>query len=660
MKTALTAAPAVPSRPTTPATELAFPARATLPTLRKLREKHFRDGRHDLALQVAMEVARRDPGRESFFRLGFHFREVGRYREGLKSLRDALRFESGPKYVVAEIHLHVAYTWFLLRGRKRMGESLRRAYALRPKPRTACNFHLAYGTYLMSKKKFREAAEEYGRAGGAATKSLARGRATCNQGYALMRQGMLAEARRSLDRAIRILKRSGHPADLAIARMVRAAVCFDEGQPRRALGMFLRVARTYRSAGKVDREAEALVNAGYMAGELGQWPRSRALVDRAIGLASTTGQYSVLAPAYALRATACAYFEDFDESVKNLAQSQRLLKGQRDWVAALHVCRAQGRVSALLGRWGDVFRAARRGERLAIKVGDLPRVAEFRNLKAAAEEKLGHRRAALHARKAALKVDALLEGPSRRTKEITRITPKLAGSGLPLLLVGRSGAGLLPLAEEIHSKSRRSAGPCVVVACEQLVFPASDLQGHVEGAWSGAAHASIGQVAQASGGTLVLDRVDLLSRDGQQVLLRIVDGKLRPVGSAEERPVDLRIIATCASVEGLLPDLLHRLEGAVIRVPELGERKEEIVRAVRQQLAGRRRITPDGLAELARHSWEGDLPQLRATVDRLVALSDTLIGQKLVRAVVMPTKTGRVARRVDPVRSSRLELATTP
>jgi tetratricopeptide (TPR) repeat protein len=660
MKPAVTAAPAIPARPTTSTTELAFPARATLPTLRKLREKHYRDGRHDLALQVAMEVARRDPGRESFFKLGFLFREVGRYREALKSLRDSVRFESGPKYLIPDIHLHTAFTWFLLRKPKRVCESLRRAYALRLKPRTAFNFHTTYGAYLLSKKKYREAAGEYSRAEASATQTLARGRAACNQGIALARQGMPAEARRPLDRAIQILKRSGHSADLAIARTVRAAVCFDEGQPRRAMGMFLRAARTYRNAGKFDREAETLVNAAYMAGELGLWPRSRALVDRAIGLASTTGQYNVLAPAYSLRATACAYHEDFAEAVKNIAQSQRLLKGQRDWVAALHLCRAQARVSALLGRWPEVFRAARRAERLAIKVGDLPRVAEFRKMKGAAEEKLGHRRAALHARNAAAKVEALLEGPSPESKKITRITPRLAGSNLSIVLVGQSGAGLVPLAQEIHAQSRRAAGPCVVVACEQLVFPASDLQGHVEGAWSGAVRASAGQVAEAAGGTLILDRVDLLSKDGQQVLLRIVDGKLRPVGSAEERPVDLRIIVTCGTVDGLLPELRHRLEGAVIRVQELSDRKDEIVRVVRQHLAGRRQITPDGLAELVRLPWEGDLPQLRAAVDRLVALSDISIGRKLVRAAVMPAKTGRVARRVNPARHSRLELASTP
>lgn len=157
MKTAVTAVPSVVSRPPgAQAPELPFPARATLPTLRKLREKHFRGGSHDLALQVAMEVARRDPGRESFFRLGFLYREVGRYREALRSLRDALRFESGPKYLVAETHLQIGFTWFLMRNTKRMSAAIRRAYDLHPRPRTACNFHMTYGAYLLAKRDHRD------------------------------------------------------------------------------------------------------------------------------------------------------------------------------------------------------------------------------------------------------------------------------------------------------------------------------------------------------------------------------------------------------------------------------------------------------------------------------------------------------------------------
>src|SRR6187401_2238581 len=80
---------------------LSFPRRSSVAELRKLRDKHFRGGHHELALQVATEIARRDPGRESFLRHGMLLREVGRWREALGVLRDALRFETGPSYLIA-------------------------------------------------------------------------------------------------------------------------------------------------------------------------------------------------------------------------------------------------------------------------------------------------------------------------------------------------------------------------------------------------------------------------------------------------------------------------------------------------------------------------------------------------------------------------------
>src|SRR3954465_12782256 len=97
---------------------ISFPRRSTVAELRRLREKHFREGNHELALQVATEVAKRDPGRESFLKRGMLLREVGRHREALGVLRDALRFESGADYQIADIHLHIAHAWLLAGNRK--------------------------------------------------------------------------------------------------------------------------------------------------------------------------------------------------------------------------------------------------------------------------------------------------------------------------------------------------------------------------------------------------------------------------------------------------------------------------------------------------------------------------------------------------------------
>jgi transcriptional regulator with AAA-type ATPase domain len=630
---------------------LSFPRRSTVAELRALREKHFREGNHELALQVATEVARRDPGRESFLRHGVLLREVGRWREALTVLRDALRFETGPQYLIADIHLHIGHTWFLIGKRKRAGEAVRRAYALRLKPRTAFNFHMTTGNFLLSKRDFRGALKEYLQAEKAAPVVQARGRAAINQGISLMRLWDFAAAAGPLDRAIRILKKARCAAELAIARSARAAIHGDQGQHGRAMSMFLHAARTFRRLGKVDRETEVLSNAGYQACLEGHFTKAAAILDRTISLASVTGQHLVLTCAYANRAWAYAESEEFDRATNALAHGKRLLKGKRDWVGTLYLCRAQARIAAMNGRWDEVFKVSRRAERLAAKVGDALRVVEFRKLKALAEEHRGRSKASSYARNSAGRLEILLKAPKGESFET--LTARLAATDLPVLILGESGTGKADLARRMHRSSSRAKGPCIVVPCEQLNFPASDLFGHAEGAWSGAVRPSEGYVGAAQSGTLVLDCVDQMSPEDQRILIPLLDRKVRAVGGVEEKPFDLRIVATCAGLDGLTAELRSRLEGAILRVPSLKERKTEIPHQVTELLGGRRKITPDALAELARHRWEGNLVELRAAVDRLVAMSDERIGRKLVRQILKTTKKGAVAGRVHGLREAR-------
>lgn len=630
---------------------LRFPRRARVAELRKLREKHFREGAHELALQVATEVAKRDPGRESFLRQGMLLREVGRWREALTVLRDALRFETGPQYLVADIHLHIAHTWFLIGKRKRAGEAVRRAYALRLKPRTAFNYHMTCGNFLLSKRDFRAALKEYLQAEQVAPGAQHRGRAAINQGISLTRLWDFAAAAGPLDRAIRILKKARCAAELAIARSARAAICGDLGQHGRAMSMFRHAATTFRRLGKVDRETECLSNAGYQACLLGQFDLAAVILDRTISLASVTGQHLVLTCAYANRAWAHGENEDFDQAAGALAHGRRLLKGKRDWFGTLYLCRAQAHVAGRMGRWDEVFKVARRAERLAAKVGDALRVVEFRKLKADAEQHRGRPKASSYARKSAGRIEILLHPP--KGGKFETLTARLAATELPLLVHGEAGTPKADIAREIHRLSQHAAGPCIIVPCEQLNFPASDLFGHAEGAWSGAARPSDGFVGTARGGTLVLDGVDRMTAEDQRILIPLLDRKVRAVGGVEDKPFDVRVVATCDSLDGLTTELRSRLEGAILRVPSLKERTTEIPHQVTKLLAGRRSITADALAELARHPWEGNLSELKGAVDRLMALSDGRIGRKLVRRILKTTESGSVANRVHALRGAR-------
>jgi len=233
------------------------------------------------------------------------------------------------------------------------------------------------------------------------------------------------------------------------------------------------------------------------------------------------------------------------------------------------------------------------------------------------------------------------------------LASKLAATELPVLILGETGTDKIAVAKKLHRESARAKGPCVVVPCEHLSFPASDLFGHAEGAWSGAVRASNGYVGAAQGGSLVLDCIDQLSAADQRILIPLLDRKVRAVGGVEEKPFDLRMVATCSSLDGLISELRSRLEGAILRVPSLSERKTEIPHQVIAMIAERRTITPDALAELARHRWEGNTAELRGAVDRLVALSDGKIGRRLVRRILKTTKTRVVAGRVYGLRDPR-------
>jgi DNA-binding NtrC family response regulator len=146
-----------------------------------------------------------------------------------------------------------------------------------------------------------------------------------------------------------------------------------------------------------------------------------------------------------------------------------------------------------------------------------------------------------------------------------------------------------------------------------------------------------------------------MSLEDQRVLIPLLDRRVRAVGGVQEQPFDIRVVATAVSADALTAELRSRLEGAILRVPSLKERKTAIPHQVTELLAGRRTITPDALAELARHRWDGNAVELRAAVDRLVAMSDGRIGRKLVRRILKTTKKGAVAGRVHDLRRTRSE-----
>ena len=222
---------------------------------------------------------------------------------------------------------------------------------------------------------------------------------------------------------------------------------------------------------------------------------------------------------------------------------------------------------------------------------------------------------------------------------LARALGRVAATDLPVLLEGETGTGKSHLARKIHSAARPAA-PLVVVDCAALpesLVPA-ELFGHLPGAFTDAARGREGWLARAGHGTLVLDRLDALSGEGQTALLRVLEERrFVPVGGHRPHAFHARVVAliTPPDDEGgvLRADLYHRVAGYHAVLPPLRHRPEDILpaaAAILRRLA-RTRGAPLHLDDEARqlllaYPWPGNFRELEAVLQRasLTADSDTL------------------------------------
>jgi two-component system response regulator HydG len=241
-----------------------------------------------------------------------------------------------------------------------------------------------------------------------------------------------------------------------------------------------------------------------------------------------------------------------------------------------------------------------------------------------------------------------LIGRSAAMRELTDVVSRVADTDAPVLLLGETGTGKSLLASTIHAESRRATGPFVTVNCaalpEQLLE--SELFGHTKGAFTGAASARTGLFVEADGGTMFLDEIGDMAPALQAKLLDVLErGKVRPVGEAKERSVDVRVLAAThrnlkdnVLAGTFREDLLFRLDVVSFEVPPLRNRKGDIPALVEHffQIArGRhtgspaRSLSPEAIAKLLDYPWPGNVRELAHLMERLVVLAkDAVIAVK--------------------------------
>jgi transcriptional regulator of acetoin/glycerol metabolism len=209
---------------------------------------------------------------------------------------------------------------------------------------------------------------------------------------------------------------------------------------------------------------------------------------------------------------------------------------------------------------------------------------------------------------------------------------------VPVLLCGETGTGKEMLARHAHASSGRS-GAFVAVNCGALPgeLIEAELFGYVGGAFSGARReGSIGLIASADGGTLLLDEVRELPLQLQASLLRFLDDRsVRPVGGTASRTVDVLLLAAThadldeeVAARRFRADLLYRLNTVRVDLPPLRLRRDfaPAVRSLLASLDGAASISDEAVVRLALHRWPGNFRELRSLLTRVLLHGTQRIG----------------------------------
>ena len=239
---------------------------------------------------------------------------------------------------------------------------------------------------------------------------------------------------------------------------------------------------------------------------------------------------------------------------------------------------------------------------------------------------------------------------------IAKVGPSLAN----VLITGEHGTGKEVVARRLHALSPRADRPLITVNAGGLAegLFASELFGHVKGAFTDAKSDRIGRFEMADGGTLFLDEIANVPLAQQAKLLRVLEtGEVERIGSSRTQRVDVRVISATNAVPRdevaagrFREDLLFRLNTVEIHLPPLRERREDVA-VLAAHFLGRygeryrkalRSFDPGATAALLSHPWPGNVRELAHVVERavLMAAGDEIAARDLGIAPVAGTVSG--------------------
>ena len=249
-----------------------------------------------------------------------------------------------------------------------------------------------------------------------------------------------------------------------------------------------------------------------------------------------------------------------------------------------------------------------------------------------------------------------VKGISSSSKVLDEYISLVAPINMSVLVTGESGTGKEVVAKTIHLQSPRHNKPFIAVDCGAIPreIASSEFFGHKKGSFTGANEDKIGHFESANGGTLFLDEVGNLSYENQIQLLRALqERRIKPVGSSKEINVDIRLIT--ATNEDLLlavekgdfrEDLYHRLNEFSIKVPNLKDRKDDLIlyadfflnKANQQLNKSVIGFSKKVLTIFQNYQWPGNLRELSNVIKRATLLTKT----EVIDVDVLPSELTKV------------------
>ena len=228
--------------------------------------------------------------------------------------------------------------------------------------------------------------------------------------------------------------------------------------------------------------------------------------------------------------------------------------------------------------------------------------------------------------------DLYIEGQSQAARQLYEHERLVAPTDMSVLVTGASGTGKEYIARRIHEQSNRSKAPFVAVDCGAIPkeLAASEFFGHVKGSFTGAIENKTGAFVAAQGGTIFLDEIGNLTYEVQVQLLRALqERKVKPIGSNQEIAINVRLIsATNENLRQAIEkgdfreDLYHRINEFTIRIPDLKERKEDLLlfanhfldlanSELQKDIIG---FDNDTMQLFQSYSWPGNLRQMKNVI----------------------------------------------